>query len=249
MDIERVLNELGLQDKKAKVYMACLELGTAHASDIALRAGVQRTTVYEILDFLKQKGLINSTPKGHGTVFSAEPPEHLQKLLHDQERMLHKAMPELQSFFNAGKPRPKVRFYEGIEGVRTVFMDTLAAHENRLRAILSIADLHEFIGAQWFDEYTNERIASGKKLFVIRSESREVGGIYPSSTHDNRELRFAPRGMEFALTQYLYDNKVAIISTKKEGYGMIIESSDYYLTQSNLFDILWDISRITKRLD
>ena len=242
-----MLNRLGLQDKKAKVYLACLELGSAAASDIATRAGIQRTTVYEILDFLGQKGLVSSTPKGHGTVFSAESPDHLQKLLHDQERMLQKAMPELQTFFNAGKPRPKVRFYEGIEGVRTVFLDTITTKEGRLRAILSIADLHEFIGAQWFDDYTNQRIASGNKLFVIRSESREVGGIYPSSTKDNRELRLAPRGMEFALTQYLYDNKVALISTKKEGYGMIIESEDYYITQSNLFNLLWDISRVTRR--
>lgn len=249
MNAEQILEEIGLKDKKARVYLACLELGSARASDIALLAGVERTTVYEILEYLIKEGLVSSTPKGHGSLFLAEPPERLHIALQDRQKKLEKVLPELESIFNVGKPRPRVRFYEGLEGVRTVFLDTLTTHEGRLRAILSIADLQEFIGKDWFNDYTNQRIASGNKLFVIRSESREVGGIYPSSTKDNREVRLTPRGMEFGLSQYLYDTKVAIISTKKEGYGIIVESADYYLTQSNLFEVLWDVSRITKKAE
>ncbi|MBI3115331.1 MAG: transcriptional regulator TrmB, partial [Candidatus Kerfeldbacteria bacterium] len=40
-----------------------------------------------------------------------------------------------------------------------------------------------------------------------------------------------------------------IIGTEKETFGMIIESEDFYQTQKNLFEVLWDVSRIGKRVD
>lgn len=249
MDIHKILAELGLEDKKGKVYLACLEMGSGTASAIADRAGIQRTTVYEILHSLMKEGLVSSLPKEHGSVFIAEPPIRLESLLKEKQKKLEKILPTLESYFHVETHQPKVRFYEGREGVRTVFMDTLTTNEGRLRAILSISDLYEFIGIDWFHEYTTKRITSGAKLFVLRSESKEVGGVFPTSTKDNREVRLVPRGMEFSLSQYLYNNKVAIISTKKEGYGMIIESAEYYQTQSNLFETLWDVSRGMKRVD
>lgn len=51
------------------------------------------------------------------------------------------------------------------------------------------------------------------------------------------------------MTVYLYDNKVGIIGTEKENFGMIIESLDFYQTQKNLFDVLWQVTRVGKRRD
>lgn len=249
MDIISVLEGLGMNENKAKAYLACLELGTATATQIANKARVRRTTIYEILNDLQHSGLINSTPKGHATLFTAEPPEQLKLVLKQKEKSVEKILPDLHSIFNVSGIKPKVRFYEGIAGVRTVFMDTLTVKNKVLHSMLSIADLYEFIGKDWFHEYTAERIATGAKLFVIRPESKEVEGVFPTSTKDNREVRLTPRGMEFSLTQYIYDNKVALISTAKEGYGMIIESEENYKMQLHLFNILWDVSRITKKID
>lgn len=47
----------------------------------------------------------------------------------------------------------------------------------------------------------------------------------------------APEGMIFSMTMYLYENKVGIFGTK-------IESEDFYQTQKNLFDVLWEQGRV-----
>ncbi len=44
------------------------------------------------------------------------------------------------------------------------------------------------------------------------------------------------------MTQYVYDNKVAIISSRKENYGVIIESREFADLQSMLFEMLWNAS-------
>ena len=44
--------------KKAKIYLAALQLGGDKVQEIAVKAGLKRSTAYVILDELKQKGLI-----------------------------------------------------------------------------------------------------------------------------------------------------------------------------------------------
>lgn len=43
MDIIASLRQFGLNEKQAKVYLACLELGSASVQKIAKKAGVERT--------------------------------------------------------------------------------------------------------------------------------------------------------------------------------------------------------------
>ncbi|MEK7122478.1 MAG: hypothetical protein AAB855_01330, partial [Patescibacteria group bacterium] len=194
-------------------------------------------------------GLISETPKGKTAQFTAEKPDHIKTLLKEKERKILDILPDLRSRFNAQENKPRVRFYEGIEGVRAMLDDTLVAHDMLLRALLSVADFNDFLGKKWFGEYTNKRIASGKKLRVLRPESKEVPGLYPTSKKDIREVRLAPCDISFALSQYIYDNKVVLISTAQEGYGMIIESREFYTLQLQLFETLWSVSRIIKPAD
>ncbi|MDP2630000.1 MAG: helix-turn-helix domain-containing protein [Candidatus Uhrbacteria bacterium] len=249
MDVLDTLKGVGMSENKARVYVACLELGVGTAAQIAKKAHIHRTSVYEILKDIHSDGLISSTPKGASTLFTVERPEQLKVLLKEKERNIDAILPELRSRLNRTGDMPRVRFYEGVEGVRMMLADTLTAHDALLRAMLSITDFNDFLGKKWFGDYTNKRIAARKKLRVLRPESKEVPGLYPGSTKDNREVRLAPRDIEFSLSEYIYDNKVVLISTAKEGYGMIIESKEYCAVQLLLFETLWSVSRITKNSD
>ena len=46
---------------------------------------------------------------------------------------------------------------------------------------------------------------------------------------------------------YLFDNKVGVISPKKEGTGFIIESDGFFQAVKALFDIAWSISQSTSK--
>ena len=63
MEPLQILGQSGFKDKKAKVYLACLELGQANAHEIAKKAQVERTSAYALLDSLQDEGLIISTIK------------------------------------------------------------------------------------------------------------------------------------------------------------------------------------------
>jgi hypothetical protein len=41
------------------------------------------------------------------------------------------------------------------------------------------------------------------------------------------------------MTSYIYDNKVSIISSRRENFAMTIESEEFALMQRNLFEVFW----------
>ncbi|KKW44440.1 MAG: Transcriptional regulator, TrmB [Parcubacteria group bacterium GW2011_GWA2_56_7] len=249
MNIKQVLEEIGVGKTKADVYLAALEIGSGTAEEIGKQAGIPRTTAHEVLQQLLSKGLVALTMKGRRRIYTPESPQKLQSILHEQERRLLEVLPKLLSIHNTSSTRPRVRFYEGAEGIRTVFEDTLKSKTKTLSAILSIQDIDKIAGAKWFANYTKRRIESGRRLNVIRSSETEVEDKYPSSKSENREVHYAEPGMVFNLSVYLYDNKVAFFGTMKEPYAMLIESEDLHQTLFNLFEVLWQVTHVQKAVD
>ncbi|EKD43466.1 MAG: transcriptional regulator, TrmB [uncultured bacterium] len=249
MKIEQVLSNLGLSKNKGLIYLTLLQVGTGSAQEIANKANLPRTTVHEILQHLLVLGVVNYSVNGRGRIYTAEPPDKLKYLLKDKEKQLENVLPELFSMFNVGGVKPKTRYYEGIAGVKTVFEDTLTVKNKILCGILSMSDLFKIPGKEFMTDYTVRRINAGIKLKVIRSETNEVEETWPHSVAENRELHYASREMVFPMTMYFYDNKVALIGTEKENFGMIIESADFYKNQMNFFEVMWQVTRVAKKVD
>lgn len=249
MNIEKILAELGLTKSKGAVYLAALNVGTGSVQDIAKVAHLPRTTVHEILQHLSVLGLVGFITKGRTRIYNVQPPIKLKALLKEKERRLETVLPELALLFNTKGIRPRVRFYDGIEGIKTVFEDTLTVSNKLLLGILSMEDLYKIPGKDFMDYYVKERVGAEIKLRVIRSQAKEIEETWPSSGKENRELRYASEEMIFPMTIYLYDNKVGLIGTQKENFGMIIESSDFYQTMKNLFDVMWQVTRVSPKVD
>lgn len=248
--LQKSLESLGLHGNKATVYLAALEVGSGSIQDIAAVARLPRTTVHEIVTQLLSMGLLSRTAEGRRTRYAAESPSALAQVLREKERTLERILPELNSRLNVGGTRPRVRYYDGKAGVRAVFEDTLTVSKPLLRGILSIGNLYKLMGHEFMDAYVPRRIAAGIKLRVVRSRSTDVigakGELWPTSGEELRELRYTPEPMHFALTTYIYDNKVALVGTEKEPFGMIIESQELYRTQEQLFELLWSTSTPAK---
>jgi hypothetical protein len=77
---------------------------------------------------------------------------------------------------------------------------------------------------------------------VIRSVERDIAPIWPSSQELRRELRYAPAAHTLAMTCFVYGNKVCLISSARESYGMIIDSAEFAAFQAQLFDAMWSLS-------
>jgi HTH-type transcriptional regulator, sugar sensing transcriptional regulator len=254
-ELKNLLIGVGLKEKEADVYLAILTLGQGTASQIARRAHIVRTTVYDILGLLFDKGLVTLTGKEPKQEYVAEPPENLKvyienelaKKQNDLEEVRKILIPQLKSFHNVGN-RPKVMFYEGKEGLEHVYEDTLTSHEP-IRAYASVSDMHAGLPG-YFPKYYGRRAEKGIAIRAIIPESPEGRERKNMDKTEKRESALVPKD-KFSFTPEIniYDNKVMIASWK-EKLGIIIESHEIADAMKKVFELAWaEAKRLDEKLN
>lgn len=85
-EIISAIEELGLSNKEARVYVAALSAGASSVQRLADQSGIKRVTVYVILESLMGMGLMSQTSKGKKTYFVAEDPANLHRLVDKRQQ-------------------------------------------------------------------------------------------------------------------------------------------------------------------
>lgn len=191
------LQNLGFSDKESSVYIALLELGKGTVSEISRKAGISRTTGYDILISLGQKGVVSVSGKEPKQEYVAESPTSILNYLEKEKRELEEHIQKSKDLINnlslihTVKNRPKIRFYEGKEGLKQVYEDTLTSSEP-IRAYATVDDMHNALH-NYFPEYYKRR---AKKDIFIRAivPSTDIGKERQShDEEEKREISFVPK--------------------------------------------------------
>lgn len=243
-NFENALINLGLHEKEASVYIALLGLGQATVSEIAKKAGINRTTVYDILSSLGLKGLVSISGKEPKQEYRAENPDKLitylkkdLELKTQNVRYAELILPELKSIHKIGE-RPRIKFYEGEEGLREVYEDTLTSEETIL-AYAAVDDVNRGI-PNYFPKYYKRRAAKNipiRAIFPDTPIARERSAL---DKEERRESLLIPFDTySFTPEINIYNNKVMIASWR-EKLGIIIESEEIADAMKKIFELSWD---------
>ena len=238
------LLKLGLNNEEAKVYLAVLEINGGAVSTIAKRAKVHRVSCYHTLEKLLERRLLSQYNKNGVKYFSPEPPEQIVKLAEEQVTLAKTVLPELRSLASSLAFQPKIRFYEGRDGVEKVFNESLTA-KGEILGYTNLRSVTEFF-PQFFEQYTHQKY---KKLIKTRYLS-------PTTVDSVHILdKFLPKNadqnlLEILLVnkdQFLFENEILIFNNsvgivslnKDELLGLIVESPTYARTMKAVFDLAW----------
>lgn len=244
--LNKIVENIGLNNKEAAIYLAALELGSSPVSVIAAKAKINRVTTYDVLEKLSKKGLINFIIKAKLKYFNATDPEIVAVNYKKRAKDFEEALPDLKRLGGV-TVHPTVRYYEGIEGIKAIYADTLTSQTE----ILNYANSHE-IRIHWptYDEdYVNKRAAKQIHLRGIAPDDEYGKTVQSHDTQNFREIRLISKDkFNFTNEINIYDNKVAIISFKDELIGMIIESPEIANTQRAIFKMAWEFCELENKL-
>lgn len=240
---EKELLESGFTQKQAKVYVACLEFGMAKAPDIAQKAGLKRTTVYGILDELISLGTVSLVQKGRLKYFRAQDPKDIVRILEDRKGRFERVLPKLSELYTTKQLRPRVEFYDGKEGVKHIFEDTLKTKHKEILQIVRVHDFVACVGESYAKQYIIRRAERGIVAKALHPVSGDIHNrVYGEESHEwRREVRYLPPSMFYASMIMVYDDKVAMVSTKKENFGFIIQSKEFASTQRAYYEFMWKV--------
>ncbi len=244
------IEELGLSNKEACVYVACLVLGPSAVQRIADQSGIKRVTTYVILESLVGLGLVSQSVKGKKTYFVAEDPSNLKRLIEKREQELKEQMqnfgqilPALQGLKTVPKELPEVKFYDSSDGVRSVFATFFASYKGSsqdIYAFSNIDQVHAFSPDRSFDKPNPDRIKYHIRSHIIYTS--KSGAVYKDTDQEfNRESRFMPADL-YPVTgdiSIFGDYLIFISFAEDRPIAVTIRNAEMARAMKTIFDMSW----------
>lgn len=232
------LENLGLSEKQARVYVALLELGRGTAYAVAKRAGVKRPTVYVLLDELRMKDLVLKIPHSKKQIFIAKNPEEFFAQAEERLQQARRILPNLLARAGSGGNRVKTFFFEGSQGVKQALAYNLAALAGKELLCYyakseggSIPRIYVDYNAVLVKQKT--RIRSFVPRHASLSPFRRFDRLPERKTITLSESEFSPNAsVEIA------DGFVRIL-LHRDTQALIVENKDFADMMRQAFEMLW----------
>ncbi len=246
------IEELGLSNKEARVYVASLKTGPSAVQRIADQSGIKRVTTYVILESLVGLGLVSQSIKGKKTYFIAEDPSNLRRLLEkrehelaDQKLNFDQVLPELLGLKSLPKESPNVKFYDSVDGIKGIMKTFLASHKKEasdgIYGITNVDQLYVFFPDFKQNAGNPSRIQENIPSKIIYTSAE--GPFYKATDVErNRESRWVPED-KYPLNgdiSIVGDHIIMLSLSGSQPLGITIESAELAKGLVGLFNLAWD---------
>lgn len=248
--IRAELEQLGLSEPETQVYLVLVENPSRSASSIADATGLSRTSVYQMLGSLADKGLIEAGA-GYGSRFSVLPPEEAltslvvreRAMLAERERIARSVGQQLASLLPATEAVPE----ELIQVVRNP--KVIAERYNRLQ-IEAQHEIQTIVRAP----ILNPRRDNPVQQEALRRGVR-VRGLYEREATEQPEIKpflkaWVAAGEEARVyggklphKLAIFDHKVVLLPLAMPGDQMralLIRHRELAVSLSIMFETFWE---------
>lgn len=236
----------GLDEQRARLYLAALKRAKASARELADDLKLGRTAVYDNLRALAERGLVKTVHSGKRKLFVPLNPKELYGKFETQKQQLKQLLPDFLALYGAKSRWPFVQIFEGPLAAREVHENILKITKKeyvyfspQLLALRTFAFDRRYI-SKWIDR----RVKKGIRSRSLRVNDKTV----PDAPQFNeeakylRQIRYLPAYMDLKSSIYIYENNVGLISTSRDGAAVIIHSPEIAFSLRQLFEFMWGIS-------
>ncbi|MDO8459695.1 MAG: helix-turn-helix domain-containing protein [Nanoarchaeota archaeon] len=236
--VEKALENLGFSPNEIKVYLTLNDNGSLKAGKIAKIAHLDRSSCYNALKLLLEKGLASYVFIGKVKWFQATGPKRLLDYVKEQEEEVKAIVPQLHERHKANKIEGQVRLFKGSKGVKAIFLDIARTGKDNF-VFGSEGQFSERMPefAMQFSRMKKENKIKTK--MIIRKGRKE-------SDRKSSEYRYLPNLAESSAVTNIYGDKIAIIIWTDEPEGIIIENPTAAKAYKSYFDILWEKAKESK---
>lgn len=237
MDIENVLQSLGLTEKEAKAYISLLRLGESTATKIAEDINIDRTLTYQVMNKVIERGLVNYVVKNNVRYFSAAKPEKLMGDLKEKEENLSKVLPEMEKLAKMEEEETKVELYRGKEGIKTICREIVRrgkeyvvfGEEGRFQEVL-----HIFV-----KEFLRDVVKYGCQERILSKESKRNKILIT----ENSEIRYLPDKYFSPTLTIVFGDKIVNFVWSKPYYAIVTRNREIADSFRSYFKVLWKVAK------
>lgn len=230
MNITQTLAQLGFSPNEIKVYLTLNDHGSQKAGKIAKIAKIDRSSGYNSLKTLQEKGLVSYVVIGRTKWFQATGPKQLLQYVKEQEEAVKAILPALDARHKAKKVEGQVRLFKGIKGIKSIFRDMIRTGQNNY-VFGSEGQFSERM-PEFAQQFLRLKKENKMRTYMVCRTGRGEIDI------DKKDTRYLEVKESVAVTN-IYGNKIAILIWTDEPEGVVIENAAAAKAFKSYFDVLW----------
>ncbi len=242
--LTQFLLSVGLSEQRAKLYLACLSLGKASATELADAVKLGRTTVYDNLDFLEEKNFLRVVHEGKRKIYIPLHPKELYKQIANQKDQLKDLLPDFLAIFASDTKEPFVQVFSGVNSAREVYEDILRVAPKEYVYFSAPELTWKSVEEKYMKDWVMRRVEKKIHARRLQAKQQEIPDIEWLNGEEKylRKIRRLPEYLELKNSIYIYENNIGVISTREENAAFIIYSPDLSYSLKQIFEFLWQIS-------
>ncbi|HII71774.1 TPA: hypothetical protein HA265_03390 [Candidatus Woesearchaeota archaeon] len=232
--VDEILEDLGFEGREIRIYLALLRSGSSTALQISKETRIDRTTTYDILERLIDKGVVSSIVKNRTRHFSALSPKDL--LVHYQQKFssLQDILPELDRIARSQSEPVSCELFQGKEGLKTVLKDLIAAKKD-YKAIGIRKEFEDILG------FFNDQGVLKLDEFNVKEQAIVERGVEFRKVKKGL-YRYLSKRLLSPVTTILYDDVTVFIIWAEPYFAIRVKNKTFSKSQNEYFRLLWQIA-------
>lgn len=233
--IEKELRDLGFSDNEVKIYLTLLRIGRGKAGRISKESSLERTSTYNALKKLQERGLVSYVIEANRKVFAVAEPNKILDMFKEKEERAKLIIPKLEQLKKAEQEKENILKFRGYAGIKTVLNDILKTCKD--------GEEHYIIGSEG---QLTERMPTFAEIFVSRKDKKKLRarvllrkGRFSDIRSKYAKLRFLPEDVQSQSVTNIYGDKVAIILWSEIPEAIIIDDKSTAETYKSYFEFMW----------
>ncbi len=247
-EILKELEEIGLSEREARVYVASLELGPTTAQKISAKAQIARPTTYLIIESLRERGLMSTFREGKKNYFLAGKPSQLEYLIATQREELERrstAMSRIVGYvekMNKGDDEKIDLFInEGPQSILEIQNFVLEGEpDEEIIELTDQARVRKYLPPPTKCRKRTKIRTTKKHRCLIANMENENEGIDWNS-------RAVTKGSNMGADLYVHGDDVAFLILGQKIQTIRIRNADVAKTLKMLFSHAWDAAKKGKK--
>ncbi|MHA1865999.1 MAG: TrmB family transcriptional regulator [Candidatus Heimdallarchaeaceae archaeon] len=234
-EIREILEKTGLSRIESRIYFTLLKLGPSKAGLISKKSQVNRTSTYDVLERLVEKGLVKYVIKSNNKFFECVNPSRLIEVLEERKNEIKKVLPILTEIYQIPKEKSDVVTYKGYNGVKSVFQDIL----REAKSVCVMDSEGQLI----------DRMPNYSKYFIKELEKRNIQVKHlirnrkNSNPSKTTKVRYIDKKTKSEAVINIYEDKLVIIVWTDPPEAVVIKNRATADSFRDYFDIIWNLAK------
>lgn len=247
MELEKTLEQYGLDKKEAAVYLASLQIGKETAFNIAKKCGLKRSTVYITLNKLNIMGLIDISKTVKAALYRPVSPGKLLQLIDFRKKQIEEILPILFALYKDRPEKPRIQVLEGYQGLTQIYQEATEYASKNKEILIFGQSKHLPIKFKkeldnWLRIMKNKKLKA-RELISLDDFTQEYVEKIKQNKNQNHLTKVVPVGT-FTNDNIIYGNKIAIFSVEKDLFVTLIESKDIVQSYRGIFELGWHSGKV-----